>query len=80
MKERALGRVRERLLIVERNVAGPWMLASGFSAADIYAAMFSRWSVGREWRDANLPRLKALGEALGKRPKLNRIWQRHFGG
>jgi GST-like protein len=43
LRLKAAERVRGRLLIIEDNVAGPWLLASGFSAADNYAAMFTRW-------------------------------------
>ncbi len=79
LRLKARERVRERLLIVERIAAGPWLLAHDFSILDIYAAMFSRWSVGKEWRAANLPKLNALAESLSKRPKIAPIWQRHFG-
>jgi glutathione S-transferase len=59
-------------------VAGPWLLPSGFSAADIYAAMFTRWSECRGWRDENLPKINALAAALSRRPKIAPIWSRHF--
>jgi glutathione S-transferase len=75
-------RVRERLLIIEKNVAGPWLLASGFSAADIYAAMFTRWrdTSGEDWLEAgHLPRLSALAKALCERPKIAPVSARHFG-
>jgi glutathione S-transferase len=75
-------RIRERLLIVERNIADPWLLASGFSILDIYAAMFTRWrgSVGKEWLAGdNIPRLKALAQMLSLRPKIAPVWIRHFG-
>jgi glutathione S-transferase len=55
------------------------MLAGGFSLLDIYAAMFSRWSVGTEWRRANLPRLTALADAVSRRPAIAPVWSRHFG-
>jgi GST-like protein len=82
LRARVQKRIRERLLIVERNVAEPWLLASGFSILDIYAAMFTRWrgSVGKEWLDGdNIPRLTALAKALSLRPKIAPVWQRHFG-
>lgn len=80
LRRRARERVRERLLIVERMTAGPWLLPGGFSILDIYAAMFSRWSVGKEWRTANLPKLNALAVELSQRPAIAPVWQRHFGG
>ena len=79
LRTKARDRIRERFLVIEKAIAGPWLLASGFSAADIYAAMFSRWSMGKEWRDANLPRVCALANALGERPKAGPVWKRHFG-
>ena len=62
LREVARNRVRERLLLIERVLAGPFLLPGGFSLLDIYAAMFSRWSIGTDWRAANLPRLTRAGE------------------
>jgi glutathione S-transferase len=82
LRERVQQRIRERLLIVERNAEGPWFLASGFSILDIYAAMFTCWrgSVGREWLDAgNIPKLKAIARGLSERSVIAPVWRRHFG-
>jgi glutathione S-transferase len=79
LKAKAIERVRERILIVEEVIAEPWLLPSGFSVADIYAVMFSRWSIGKEWRAANLPKLLALTKRLSERPKIAPVWKRHFG-
>jgi len=81
LRKMARERIRERLLIVERQVAGPWFLPSGFSILDIYAAMFSRWrgSLGKEWAAAgHIPKLDALSKELSQRPALKEIWKRHF--
>ena len=78
LRLKARDRVRERILLVERVVSGPWLLPSGFSAADIYAAMFTRWSECRGWRNENLPKINALAAALSQRPKIAPIWSRHF--
>jgi GST-like protein len=78
LRERAREKLRERILIIEQAVAGPWLLANGFSVADIYAAMFSRWDIGAEYREANLPKVSALAEAVAARPRIAPIWQRHF--
>jgi glutathione S-transferase len=75
----ARDRIRERILIVERMIRGPFLLAHGFSILDIYAAMFSRWSLEESWKLANLPRLLALAEAVSQRPAISPIWARHFG-
>lgn len=78
LRERAREKLRERILILEKAIAGPWLLAEGFSVADIYAAMFSRWDIGHEFRAANLPKLVALAHAVAERPRIAPIWQRHF--
>ena len=78
LRLKARDRVRERILLVERAVAGPWLLSSGFSAADIYAAMFTRWSECRDWRDDNLPKINALAAALAQRKAVAPIWTKHF--
>jgi glutathione S-transferase len=78
LRERAREKLRERILIIERAVASPWLLAEGFSVADIYAAMFSRWDIGAEYREANLPKIVAVANAVAARPRIAPIWQRHF--
>lgn len=83
LRERARARIRERLLIVERIVAGPWLLAGGFSILDIYAAMFARWrdSIGEAWlTEHHIPKLEALTRAVSERPRIAPVWKRHFGG
>ena len=74
----ARDRIRERLLILEQAVAGPWLLADGFSAADIYAAMFNRWSAAHRWRDEHIPKLCAIMRNVAERPRLAAVWQRCF--
>ena len=78
MKATARDRIRERLLIIERMIAGPFFLASGFTLLDIYAAMFSRWSLEAAWKRAHLPRLMALADAVSQRPAIQPVWDRHF--
>jgi glutathione S-transferase len=81
LRQKARERIRERLLIVERQVAGPWFLADGFSILDIYAAMFSRWrgSIGKDWLEAgHIPNLLALGRAVSERPHIAPVWEKHF--
>jgi glutathione S-transferase len=82
LRNKARERIRERLLIVERMVDGPWFLPGGFSIVDIYAAMFSRWrgSIGAEWlNEGHIPKLESLAQAVAKRPAIAPVWQRHFG-
>jgi glutathione S-transferase len=81
LREKAKARIRERLMIVERFVDGPWFLPSGFSILDIYAAMFSRWkgSIGKEWlKEGHIPKLSALALELSHRKAIAPVWKRHF--
>ncbi len=80
LKQSARKRIRERLLIVEAAVAGPWFLGETFSALDIYAAMFSRWREAREggWREEFLPKICVLAAALSERVALKPVWEKHF--
>ncbi|HVV29164.1 MAG TPA: glutathione S-transferase family protein [Rhizomicrobium sp.] len=78
LREIARNRVRERVSIVERMVEGPFLLGGTFSILDIYAAMFTRWSIGAAWRQANIPRLNALADAVSRRPAIAPVWRRHF--
>jgi GST-like protein len=76
----AVERVRDRFSIFERGIAGkPWILPSGFCAADLYAANLTRWSVGMEWREANCPKIQKLAAAVAARADIAPIWKKHFG-
>ena len=81
LRTKARERIRQRLLILERMVTGPWFLPSGFSILDIYAAMFSRWrgSLGEDWSvEKHIPKLDALSKSLSQRKAIAPIWKRHF--
>lgn len=80
LKLSAKRRIRERMETVEHAVAGPWFLASGFSAVDIYVAMFSRWRECRSegWREEHIPKICAIAAAIAERPALVEIWSKHF--
>lgn len=80
LRQRARERLRDRALIIERAIAGnPWLLETGFSVVDLYAANLTRWDTGGEWRAENCPKLEALVAAIASRPKAGPVWRRHFG-
>ena len=82
LRTKARERIRERLLILEKAVAGPWLLPGGFSAADIYVTMFTRWrdDLGTEWLQQNpIPKLMAIARGVSERPRIVPVWQHHFG-
>jgi len=54
----ARDRIRERIAIIERMIKGPFLLAGGFSILDIYAAMFTRWSLEPDWKLAHIPNVE----------------------
>ena len=78
LRAKARERIRERILIIERMIQGPFLLAHGFSILDIYAAMFTRWSLEPDWKLANLPKLMELADAVSQRPAIAPVWRRHF--
>jgi len=80
LKLAAKRRIRERMLAIERAAAGPWFLKEGFSAVDIYAAMFSRWRDCRaeSWREEYIPKICAIAAALAQRPAAAAVFHKHF--
>lgn len=81
LRRKARERICERLLIVEKHVAGPWLLSTGYSVADIYAAMFTRWrnSIGKEWlEEGHIPKILVLADKVSQRPRIAPVWKRHF--
>ncbi len=75
----ARNRARERWLALEAAVAGsPWLLPTGFSITDLAIANVSRWTIGKDWRMANLPKIEAIDAAILARPKAGKVWANHF--
>jgi len=79
LREAARARIRERFRSVEAAIHGPWLLPSGFSAADIYIANFGSFFLGGDWRRANCPKVEAIMQSVAKHPRLGALWQKHFG-
>jgi GST-like protein len=78
LRERALARIRDRILILEHSAAGPWLLGDEFSAADIYVALFLSWSCARGWRDAHAPKLCTITRNVAERPRIAPVWPPQF--
>jgi GST-like protein len=79
LKARAIARIRERMLLVEAAIAGPWLLAHEFSRPTSMPRCSAAGSVGKDWRGKHLPKLNALVEKLAARPRIAPVWQKHFG-
>ncbi|MGH6890519.1 MAG: glutathione S-transferase family protein [Rhizomicrobium sp.] len=78
LKIKARDRIRERLMILESAVSGPWLLADGFSLADIYAALFISWNSARDWRDQHVPKICGIARGVAKRPRIAPVWPPQF--
>jgi GST-like protein len=79
VKLRAQTRARERWMIVEKEMAAsPWILSS-FSIADLAVACVSRWTLGKDWRPPNIPKMEAMNKAIFAREKAGKVWTHHFG-
>ena len=80
LRARAEGAWRERWRVLEGQIAGsPYLLATGFCAADLYLTKLSVWLDGA-WRRDHLPRIDALTGAVLARPALAEVWARHVRG
>jgi len=77
VRERAQRMTRERWALLEGHLAGPYLLASGFCAADLYVTKLAVW-VDADWRRAHLPKVQALVDAVRARPSLAAVWARHI--
>ncbi len=77
LRERAQAITRERWRTLEARIAGPYLLASGFSATDLYITKLAVWQ-DEAFLRTELPRVHALAEAVRARPKLATVWARHI--
>jgi GST-like protein len=79
VRELALRIWRERLLILEAQIAGdPWLLPSGFCFTDVYLASLSRWAYQEHWRPEHVPRIEKHAAAVAARPVIGDVWRKHY--
>lgn len=77
VRARAESATRDRWRVLEAQIAGPYLLASGFSATDLYVTKLAVW-LDEAFRREALPRVQALTEAVRARPRLAGVWARHI--
>jgi GST-like protein len=77
LRARAKAITRERWRTLEPRIAGPYLLASGFSATDLYITKLAVWQ-DEPFLRTELPKVHALTEAVRARPKLATVWARHI--
>jgi GST-like protein len=58
----------------------PYLLGEKISVLDVYASAVSRWRPGRKAIAAACPRLASVFELTERRPIVNEVWSRNFGG
>ena len=81
LKDGSLERLKGYWEILERSLQpAPFLAGDKMSALDVYAAMLSRWRPGRQWVDANCPRIAASLGLTERNPIVARAWARNFKG
>ncbi|MCW5725785.1 MAG: glutathione S-transferase family protein [Maricaulaceae bacterium] len=56
----------------------PFLAGAEMTLLDVYAAMMSRWSPGRDWFEGECPKLLSAVQRAEKHPKIAAIWKRNF--
>lgn len=59
--------------VLEGAAKAPWFLGERFSVLDIYAAVMTRWTPGRDWHRENSPKLMAISGAVEALPALKNL-------
>jgi len=57
----------------------PYLLGEAISALDIYVAMLSKWSPGRQWIRENCPKLIHAVDLTEQHPVVKAVWEKNFG-
>ncbi|MEP3071413.1 glutathione S-transferase family protein [Maricaulis sp.] len=60
------------------RAAGPWFLGGRLTAVDIYLGAMTFWRPGRDWFNAETPRLAAIGRAVRAHDRFGDVWTRNF--
>jgi GST-like protein len=79
-REKTTLRLREFWTILENNLLpAPYVLGAQMTALDLYLAMVSRWSPGREWITKHCPNLIAAVLLTEQHPVVAKVWEKNFG-
>ncbi len=72
-------RLRNYWLILERHlIPAPYALGHEMTALDLYLAMVSRWTPGRQWITENCPKIAASVVLTEQHPIIASVWERNF--
>ncbi|MBL8519912.1 MAG: glutathione S-transferase family protein [Betaproteobacteria bacterium] len=79
-REKLTQRLRDMWTTMESQLhPAPYVLGSSMSVLDLYLAMVSRWSPGRQWILAHCPKLGAAVTLTEQHPVVARTWKENFG-
>ncbi|GAB3259847.1 glutathione S-transferase family protein [Chitinimonas naiadis] len=79
LKAFARSRLQEYWRVVESQLAGePYLFTHQLTALDLLAATMSHWRPGRDWFQANCPKLLAALAPTLADTRLQSVWERHF--
>lgn len=73
----SMKRVKERLLMMENEIYGPWFLGERLSLIDLYLAVMSDWDPGRKWFEDNCPKMMKCVYQLESKPELKALFERN---
>lgn len=80
LKEKSVEKQKFFWGLMEQEMSpAPYIFGETISALDIYIAMISRWRPGREWINANCPKLAKVIALTEQYPVVARVWERNFG-
>lgn len=75
----ALTAYRKRLYgMLHDACPGPFFLGQRFSAIDIYIAVMTHWTPGRDWFDARAKRLAGVADRVMAMEEFGDLWTRNF--
>jgi GST-like protein len=79
-REKTTLRLREFWTILENSLSpAPYVLGAQMTALDLYLAMVSRWSPGREWITNSCPKIIPAILLTEQHPVVAKVWEKNFG-
>jgi GST-like protein len=79
-REKTTLRLREFWAILEGALSpSPYALGARMTALDLYLAMVSRWSPGRQWIADHCPKLASAVLLTEQHPIVALVWEKNFG-
>jgi GST-like protein len=79
-RDKTTERLKEYWRLLESELQPqPYLLGAAISALDIYVAMLSKWSPGRQWIRDNCPKLISAVDKTEQHPVVKAVWEKNFG-